>query len=81
MYFLKEELLNLVNDNLKFNNEIDFSIKLETISDDTNILSFFKEMALLISNDYENILKNSSVVLRDNDNIRFELDQTLKLRD
>ena len=74
-YFLQEKLLQNVYKNLKFDiNLLDVSQYLNKFTNNSDTKKLFEEIALLLSCDYENVLKNSAIQLKDNDSFRVELD-------
>jgi len=76
-YFLQEEVLKKVYDNLKFTDNFELSDDLTILNDKSNTQILYKQIALSISVDYEAVLKNSSIQLRDNETLRKQLDNLI----
>jgi len=76
-YFLQEELLKRVYENLKFDNNFNPIEHLSDFTVKSDSKALFKKIALLISDTHENVLKNSSIQLRDNESFRIELDKLI----
>jgi|GEM_PF-4373674 len=77
-YFLKENLLEKINDYLNSDLKLDIKDKLKVIDCESDTKKIYKEIALLISNDYHTVLRYTKMMLRDNDKYRIELDKSIK---